>query len=169
MPTLETIKSLERWDVTADGESKGPATIRTITELRCYLYSKFQSDISDLPPKAAALKYNICRCHYIALILRKSLLTMQERLSPLIYGWENYGDTYKAIMEDELPAPIALIELSVCTCKTKCVGVEKMWKRCKCRKNKLQCTDMCKCINCANDDTQEQLDEEDELILDDKD
>ena len=157
MPTLETIKSLERWDVTADGESKGPATIRTIAELRCYLYSKFQSDISDLPPKAAALKYNICRCHYIALILRKSLLTMQERLSPLIYGWENYGDTYKAIMEDELPAPIALVELSVCTCKTKCVGVEKMWKRCKCRKNKLQCTDMCKCINCANDDTQEQL------------
>ena len=126
MPTLETIKSLERWDVTADGESKGPATIRTIAELRCYLYSKFQSDISDLPPKAAALKYNICRCHYIALILRKSLLTMQERLSPLIYGWENYGDTYKTIMEDELPAPIALIELSVCTCKTKCVGVEKM-------------------------------------------
>ena len=126
MPTLETIKSLERWDVTADGESKGPATIRTITELRCYLYLKFQSDISDLPPKAAALKYNICRCHYIALILRKSLLTMQESLSPLIYGWENYGDTYKAIMEDELPAPIALIELSVCTCKTKCVGVEKM-------------------------------------------
>ena len=169
MPTLETIKSLERWDVTADGESKGPATIRTIAELRCYLYSKFQSDTSNLPPKAAALKYNICRCHYIALILRKSLLTMQERLSPLIYGWENYGDTYKAIMEDELPAPIALIELSVCTCKTKCVGVEKMWKRCKCRKNKLQCTDMCKCINCANDDTQEQLDEEDELILDDKD
>ena len=169
MPTLETIKSLERWDVTADGESKGPATIRTIAELRCYLYSKFQSDTSDLPPKAAALKYNICRCHYIALILRKLLLTMQERLSPLIYGWENYGDTYKAIMEDELPAPIALIELSVCTCKTKCVGVEKMWKRCKCRKNKLQCTDMCKCINCANDDTQEQLDEEDELILDDKD
>ena len=72
-------------------------------------------------------------------------------------------------MTDELPAPIALIELRVCACKTKFVGVEKMQKICKCRKNKLQGTDMCKCINCANDDTQEQLDKEEELISDEKD
>ena len=104
------------------------------------------------------LKYKIFRCHYISLVLRKSLLTMQELPWPLSYGWESYGDTYKAIMTDELPAPVALIELSVCACKTNCVN-----NRCKCRKNKLQCADMCKYIDCANDDTQELI--LDELIL----
>ena len=144
MPTLETIERLEKWVVTAYGEITRPATIKTIFELRWYFYSKFQSDISDSPPTTAALKYQIFRCHYIALVL-------QELPSPLSYSWECYGDTYKTTMTDELPAPIALIELSVCACKTKCVN-----DRCKCRKNKLQYTDMCKCIDCANDDMQEQ-------------
>ena len=88
---------------------------------------------------------------------------MEELPSPMSYDWESYSDTYKAMMNDEPPAPVALIELSVWVCKTKCVN-----NRCKYRKNKLQCTDMCKCIDCANDDTQEQLDEEHELILDDE-
>ena len=67
-------------------------------------------------------------------------------------------------MTDELQAPIALIGSSVCTCKTKCVD-----NRCKYRKNKLRCTDMWKCIDCANRDAQEQLDEEDILTFDDED
>lgn len=54
MPTLETIERVERWVDTAYGESKYPATIRTISELRWYLYPKLQSDISDLPPTTAA-------------------------------------------------------------------------------------------------------------------
>ena len=49
---------------------------------------------------------------------------MQELPSPLSDGWKSYGDTYKAIMTDELPAPIALIRLSVCACKTKSVKID---------------------------------------------
>ena len=139
MPNLETMGRLERWVVTAYGESKCSATIKAISELRWYLYSKFQSDISDLPPTTAALEYKIFRCHYIALLLRKSLLTMQELPSPLSYGWESYRElSVSAIMTKELLFPIALIELCVCACKTKCVN-----NRCKCRKNKLRCTGLC--------------------------
>ena len=36
-------------------------------------------------------------------------------------------------------------------------------------RDKLQCADMCRCIDCDNDDMQEKLDEENELILDDED
>ena len=46
-----------------------------------------------------------------------------------------------------LPAPLAVIELSVCGyrtgCKTNC---------CKCRKNGFTCTDMCKYAQCENND-----------------
>ena len=55
---------------------------------------------------------------------------------------------------NELPAPLALIELSLCSCKTNCYS-----NRCKCRKNRLICTDMCKCVGCENEDD-DQSDEE---------
>lgn len=51
-------------------------------------------------------------------------------------------------MTDNLPAPIALNELSVCSCEGGCTT-----KRCKCLKNNLVCTDMCKCEGCKNNDT----------------
>jgi len=164
MPTLRTIERLGRWVVTAYGGSKCPATVKTISELRWYLFSKFQSDISDLPPTTAALKYKIFRCHYVALVLRKSLVNIQNLPSPLSFGWEICNDTYKSIMTDELPAPSALIELSVCSCKTKCIN-----NRCKCRKNDLQCTDMCRCTDCDNDDTDQQFTEGNGFISDDDD
>ena len=157
---LETIKRLERWVVTANGESKCPGTIKTISELRWYFYLIFQSDIGDLPPTTAALKYKIFRYQNIVLVLCKSLLTMQELPSPLSSGWESYSDTCKTTMTDELPAPIALIKFSICAFQTKYVN-----SRCK-HIQKLQRTEIWKFINCDNDDTQEQLDE-DELILDD--
>ena len=85
---------------------------------------------------------------------------MQELPSPLSSGWESYSDTCKTTMTDELPAPIALIKFSICAFQTKYVN-----SRCK-HIQKLQRTEIWKFINCDNDDTQEQLDE-DELILDD--
>ena len=62
-----------------------------------------------------------------------------------------------AMMTDELPAPIALVELSVCNCKTHCNN-----NRCKCYKNNLPCTDMCKCVNCENDDRRQDLNDTDD-------
>ena len=64
------------------------------------------------------------------------------------------------ILTDELPAPLALIELSVCSCKTKCIT-----SKCKCGKNALQCADMCKCVDCENDDVHDASDNELEYLI----
>ena len=48
---------------------------------------------------------------------------------------------YIAVMTDRLPAPVASVavfEMSVCKCNSGCAN-----QRCKCRKNKLVCTEMC--------------------------
>ena len=52
-------------------------------------------------------------------------------------------------MTDELSVPLELMELSVCGCKTSCNTM-----RCKCVKNQLMCTDLCKCVSCKNDGTE---------------
>ena len=87
---------------------------------------------------------------------------MQHLPSPLSYDWERSGDAYVSVMTDELPAPNVVIELSICSCKTKCIT-----NRCKCNRYNLQGTDMCKCIGCENDGTDEQSDEELEYCSDD--
>ena len=51
-------------------------------------------------------------------------------------------------MTDNLPAPFKLIELNICNCKRGCSTL-----RCKCFKNSLVCTDMCKCSACNNTNT----------------
>ena len=50
-------------------------------------------------------------------------------------------------MTDQLPAPVSVIEMSVCKCNTWCAN-----QRCIFRKNKLACTEMCKCSDCENED-----------------
>ena len=50
-------------------------------------------------------------------------------------------------MTDKLPAPVSVIEMSVCTCNTGFAN-----QRCKFRKNKLVCTEMCQCSDCENED-----------------
>ena len=64
---------------------------------------------------------------------------------PVYYGWEKDGGVYIPVMTDQLPAPIAVIEMSVCKCNQGCAN-----QRCKCRKNKLVCTEMCQCSECEN-------------------
>ena len=124
------------------------------------MFSKFQCEISNLPPTNTALKYNIFRCHYVTLVLRRSLSTLQNLPSPLNYGWESSGEAYLPILTDKLPAPFALIELSGCSCITRCAT-----NRCKCRKNALQRTDMCKCVDCENDDAHDASDNELEYLI----
>ena len=102
-----------RWKQTAGFNSAFP-------QLRWNMFSKFQCEISNLPPTNTALKCNIFRCHYVTLVLRRSLSTLQNLPSPLNYGWESSGEAYLPILTDKLPAPLALIELSGCSCKTRC-------------------------------------------------
>ena len=89
------------------------------------------------------------------MVLKRSHLSKQNLPSPEGYGWELNGTCLDPIMTDNLPAPLALIELSVCSCKGDCST-----RRCKCFKNALVCTDMCKCQECKNNDTFEDVDQE---------
>ena len=54
----------------------------------------------------------------------------------------------------------ALIEVSVYSCQTKCAT-----KRYKCRKNALQCTDMCKYVDCQNGNAHDASDNELEYLI----
>jgi len=76
----------------------------------------------------------------------------QNLPDPTGFGWELENGNLVPIMTDDLPAPIGLIELCLCSCKTTC-----QTDRCSCQKNKLVCTEMCKCTdsceNVENDDT----------------
>ena len=57
-------------------------------------------------------------------------------------------------MTDDLLAPTGSTEFSTCSCKT-----VSPTGRCKCKKNNLLCTEMCKCSDaCENSDCNEKED-----------
>ena len=161
LPTLETQYSIEKFVVKAYGENKGPATI-TLSEVRWQLFSKYQYDAEKLPSTSGALKYRVFRCHYVTAVLRRANQTMQNLPPAVDYGWELNDSSYILILTENLPAPLELIELSVCSCKSDCST-----KRCKCNKNGLICTDMCKCLNCKNNDDESGIVAPQDIELDD--
>ena len=83
--------------------------------------------------------------------------------NPSMYGWEAVDNSLLPITTDSLPASKAVIEMTVCSCKTKCLT-----NRCKCRKNNLKCTDMCLCIDCENDEQCNDSSSENESESDDE-
>ncbi|MEO0688203.1 MAG: hypothetical protein AAFY76_24880 [Cyanobacteria bacterium J06649_11] len=130
--------------------------------MRWHLFSKYSKDASHLPPTLPALKYKVFRSHYIALVFKSCFKSIQNLPDPNGFGWELEDDHLVAITTDELPAPIGLIELSMCSCKQDCSTA-----RCHCRKNKLICTDMCKCSDkCENDGVE---DDDEGLVWDESD
>ena len=129
------------------GYDKGESKIENLPDMRWHLFSRYSVDASKLPPTKAALKYRIYRCHYISLVLKSCDMPLQHLPDPTGFGWENSNGNLIPIMTDQLPAPVGLIELCMCSCKGICDTA-----RCSCHKNKLVCTEMCKCSNeCIND------------------
>ena len=152
LPDLFTLEQIERFVVDTYSEGKKAGSISTLAKLRWFLFSKFQHHASQLPPTASALKYKVFRSHYICLNLKRSNVFIQNLPPAQHYGLELNGCSLDAILTDNLPPPLALIELSVCGCKSDCST-----RRCKCLKNNLVCTDMCKCLeNCSNDGSNEE-------------
>lgn len=110
----------------------------------------FQVGAERLPPTMSAIKFKVFRTHYVTLTLKRAHQPFQLLPEATGYGWEQDNDELVAIMTDSLPAPLALVELSACGCKTECSN-----GRCLCYKNNLVCTDMCKCSDCKNCDETE--------------
>ena len=84
----------------------------TLAEARWYLFSKYQ--YSDrVPLTAAALKYKILRTQLMCLIWKSFHLRKPTSSDPKNYGWEKKDDEYQPVMTDQLPAPDAVIEMSL--------------------------------------------------------
>ena len=93
--------------------------------------------------------------------------------SPENYSWELHGEKWVPIMTTLPPAPQAIIHLVKCKCtKQRCST-----NRCQCKKNGLNCTDLCgcsdngeQCENVLNDDSDDEINiEEDDDHGDDND
>ena len=80
---------------------------------------------------------------------KKSNIAVPKYLSVEDYGWKYNPDSKKfdAVMTDTLPAPAAIIELSICKCKSGCKS-----QRFTCGRNNLVCTEICICSDCVNID-----------------
>ena len=77
----------------------------------------------------------------------KSSRNLQMELpSPEFYGWIK-NDILEPIMCLEPAAPMAMLALLKCACKTGCVSGSK---RCGCQRNNLNCTGACSCGDCEN-------------------
>ena len=120
IPDLLTLENIERFVVNTYGNKKMPKELSTLARLCWFLFSKYQHDATQLPPTMSALKYKIFRSHFICLVLKRSHMAIQNLPPPQNYGWELNGESLDPILIDNLPAPLGLIELSVCGCNGDC-------------------------------------------------
>ena len=142
-----------------------------VADVRWWLFKKKQAQSEGLPPTQAALRNAILRAHYQAMIWNNDIIANPDLPEPLECGWNLVDGRYKPVMTTLPPAPQAVIDLVKCSCaKTRCSS-----NRCKCRRNGLNCTDLCSCSedseSCDNsedtvlsDDEEEDSDSEDELL-----
>lgn len=104
-----------------------------------------------LPPTRTALLSHVTCANCISM-RDKSYTTTCTGLPPIEEnGWRFEGDAYIPVRCLAMPGPTAVTELTKCGCTTGCVGA-----RCKCYRNKLPCTPLCKwyatsCENVIND------------------
>ena len=121
--------------------------VATLGALRWYLFSKNQTESNKLPPTRKALQQMMMRAHFTAMQWKSSHLQHPNLPDPNNYGWkwDLNREIFDPVMTTNPPAPESTIELTACGCKTGCKS-----DRCRCRKNKFVCTEMCRCKECEN-------------------
>ncbi len=87
------------------------------------------------------------RANYQVCIWEKCLEPTPDIPSPVGYGWCKKGSELALDWMDGLPSPQAVLELLSCNCTRTCKG-----SNCPCVRNGLKCSDMCRLINCDNQD-----------------
>jgi len=113
----------------------------TISALRWELFRSRNLEGEKLPPTRAILMSHILRTNFVAM-RDKSYTTPHPCLLPLEEnGWMLAGDDYVPVRCLYKPAPVAVLELIKCGCKTSCKG------HCSCKKNNPPCTALYKCHN----------------------
>ena len=147
-PTESDVQSLELFVMQLYSKNI-PSTVSDLADLRWHMFSKQQSESQKLPPTREAFRQKVLRAHYTTLQWKFSHISSPVLPDPENFGWKWDDDNsiYEPIMTTLLPAPESVIDLSMCRCRTKCENL-----RCKCRKNELNCSEMCLCIDCGNMD-----------------
>ena len=137
--------------------------ISHIPELRWHLFCKHMAESEKLPPTIGALKQHILRAHVQARVWDQASLYNQELLDPKKNGYclDNDGHL-KPTTTEFPPAPLAIVEMVRCQCKSGCST-----NRCSCKSVNLPCTDLCLCSSvCENDaDSQDFENESDDEIV----
>ena len=137
--------------------------ISHIPELRWHLFCKHMAESEKLPPTIGALKQHILRAHVQARVWDQASLYNQELLDPKKNGYclDNDGHL-KPTTTEFPPAPLAIVEMVRCQCKSGCST-----NRYSCKSVNLPCTDLCLCSSvCENDaDSQDFENESDDEIV----
>ena len=116
---IYSLGNIERFVVNAYGGKKKQ---KDVTTLSTSLASVFEMPIRcvQLPATMSALKYKIFRSHFVCMVLKQSHKPRQNLPLPEGYDRELNGISLGPIITDNLPAAMALIDLSVCSCKGGC-------------------------------------------------
>ena len=122
--------------------------ITSIPDLRWHLFCKNLAESSKLPPTVGALEEHIERAHVQIRAWSQATVMWQSFLDPLKHGYyqKSHGEILPTATKVP-PAPLAIVELIRCQCKTHCTT-----QRCSCRRHNLACTELCLCgSDCEND------------------
>ena len=71
LPTEDTILGLEAFTMRLYRQNV-PHSVKSLSDMRWYLFSKKQSEAEKLPPTKAALKYKILQAHYVTMMWKRS-------------------------------------------------------------------------------------------------
>lgn len=112
--------------------------IRTVKEMRWFLFNKKQHADEKLPPTKAALEQMIKRANNVAFVLKVCSFSWPDLPAPTFHGWSQDGERLQAIPTTLLPSPKAVLELVKCGCKGSFTTMN-----CSCNRHNLKCTDMC--------------------------
>lgn len=133
----------------------------SLVETRYFLYRKFRSETSKLPPSPGAFVQHMERSCCPLIVWQSSHL--RETRLPVHHerGWYKIDDVLMPICTTNEVAPEDLITLVSCQCNGNCSK-----NICTCKKNNEPCTDFCGCgDSCENTDIrpQENLGDEEDL------
>ena len=113
--------------------------ITDVNKLRLSMFSQKGQDIQRIPPTQDAWKLHVRRSLYQASIWATSHLALAPLPDPRSYGWKEENDKL-------VPVWISMdLASKVFNLKVKCVCKKSCRPPCKCKKEGLSCTGLCKC------------------------
>ena len=81
--------------------------------------SRCQLDVEKLPPTLEALKYKVFRSNFVTMVWKRCHLSHQNFPFTGAYGWEvDDEESFYPNLTNNLPVPLAILEISSCGCKT---------------------------------------------------